>query len=443
MMIPQAPALDTLAALRRGDLAGVRELRFADGLAEFPDEVFGLADTLEVLDLGRGTLAGLPRDLGRLRRLRVLFASGHRFTRLPPPLGDCAMLSQIGCRGAALTEVPAEALPPSLRWLTLTDNAIERLPEALGERPRLQKLMLAGNRLTELPASLAGAHRLELIRLAANRLDALPAWLAALPRLAWAAWAGNPLERDPRPGEVGRVPWCELEIGALLGEGASGRVYEALWRDPARGRARPVAVKLFKGAMTSDGLPEREMAACLAAGPHPRLTGALGRIAGHPAGTDGLVMRLVPAGWRTLAGPPSPETCSRDVYDRDVGLEPGAALRIARDVAAAAAHLHGRGLLHGDLYAHNTLWDGSDGAAVLSDFGAASALPRGPEGDALRRIEVRAWGLLLGELLDRCAPTPAGIVDLRALEAACVGLEPSRRPPMADVLRTLEALAAP
>ncbi|GEP01637.1 hypothetical protein [Methylobacterium haplocladii] len=58
---------DTLAALRRGDLAGVRELRLTGGLSEFPREIFGLADSLEVLDLSGGTLADLPADIGRLR----------------------------------------------------------------------------------------------------------------------------------------------------------------------------------------------------------------------------------------------------------------------------------------------------------------------------------------------------------------------------------------
>ena len=54
-----------------------------------------------------------------------------------------------------------------------------------------------------------------------------------------------------------------------------------------------------------------------------------------------------------------------------------------RDAAAeACAHLHARGILHGDLYGHNILWDGTDGAAVVSDFGAASTLPAGPAGAA-------------------------------------------------------------
>jgi hypothetical protein len=63
--------------LRRGDLSGVSELRLP-GLAEFPQEVFGLADTLELLDVSGGALTSLPNEMGRLHRLRVLFCFGQR-----------------------------------------------------------------------------------------------------------------------------------------------------------------------------------------------------------------------------------------------------------------------------------------------------------------------------------------------------------------------------
>ncbi len=434
MTSPMATA-DILQALRRGDLAGARELRLPGGLTDFPPEIFGLADTLEVLDLGVGHLTTLPDDMGRLGKLRVLFCSDNRFERLPPSLGDCASLSQLGFRGTGMREVPGEALPPALRWLTLTDNRIEHLPDALGERPLLQKLMLSGNRLRQLPAGLAKAENLELVRLASNGLEHLARWLLELPRLAWISWAGNPFERGSARSDVALVPWAHLETAELLGEGASGRVHRALWRRPV-GDPLAVAVKLFKGAMTSDGLPEREMAACLAAGNHPHLTGALGQLVDHPERLQGLVMPLLPARWRVLAGPPSLASCSRDVYDPALRFGPGAALRIATAAAAAAGHLHSLGILHGDLYGHNILCDPATGDAVLGDFGAASILPSTRESEALQRIEVRAWGLLLGELLDRCAEE-SPLSGLRALQSACVDPDPEMRPLMGDVLTAL------
>jgi hypothetical protein len=370
-----------LKALRRGDLAGARELRL-HGLSEFPREIFALADTLEILDLGGGALTALPDDMGRLHRLRALFCSGTHFERLPEALGDCASLSQIGFRGCGLREIPGEALPPMLRWLTLTDNQIEVLPVELGERPQLQKLMLAGNRLRDLPPSMKNATKLELLRLSCNRFEALPAWLGDLPGLAWISWSGNPLERGLDAANAADVPWAHLDIGEPIGEGTSGRVHRAIWTMDGAGQGQGVALKLFKGALTSDGLPEREIAACLAAGQHPNLTSAFGRLTEHPEGVEALLMPLLPADWRPLAGPPSLASCSRDIYPPGLRLAPETALRIARDIAAAAAHLHRRGILHGDLYAHNTLWDGASGEAVLSDFGAACALPAGPEGES-------------------------------------------------------------
>jgi hypothetical protein len=423
----------TLDALRRGDLAGARSLKLR-GLTEFPREILGLAETLEVLDLSGNALTSLPDDLGRLGKLRVLFCSGNRFERLPPVLGDCPVLSQVGFRGSGVREVPAEALPPALRWLTLTDNAIEALPEAIGQRPALQKLMLSGNRLDALPDSLAGADNLELLRLSANRLAALPVWLTDLPRLAWLAWAGNPFDRGA-PASSPTIAWSDLRPGRLLGQGASGVVHEAAWT--TGGETRSVALKLFKGAMTSDGLPEREMAACLAAGAHPNLTGALGRMVDHPEDAQGLLMPLLPADWRVLAGPPSLESCSRDVYASELRLDLDVVLRIARDVGTGAAHLHATGLSHGDLYAHNTLWDGTTGRAVLSDLGGASFLPDGPD-DPLRRLDVLAWGLLLGELMERCDAS-ALPVQLLELQRRCVAPDPAARPTMVEAVDALSA----
>ena len=346
---------------------------------------------------------------------------------------------------ASLEAVPADALPSSRRGVTLTGNRIARRPESLGQRPLLQKLMLSGNRLQVLPDGLAGAPALELLRLSANRFERLPCWLPELPRLAWLAWAGNPMDGPGTPSHAATVPWNQLSMGPVLGEGASGTVRRATWTGDGAAAGRPVAVKLFKNAMTSDGLPGHEMAACLQAGEHPHLVGTLGRLAGHPSGTEGLVMTLLPDDWRPLAAPPSLRSCSRDVYDPALRLRPDAVLRIARGVGAATAHLHRRGLLHGDLYAHNVLWDGTRGDARLSDLGAASILPAPmppastparTTAAALRRLDVLAWGVLLGELLQRCDPAP-GLEPLLAVQRACTRPEPRSRPDLAEALASL------
>ena len=435
--------MDTLAKLRAGQLTGLKRLDLSCGLTEFPPEIFQLADSLEILNLSGNALSSLPNDLHRLTRLRILFCSDNQFTELPACLGQCAQLSMIGFKANQIEHVHGTALPPLLRWLILTDNRISHLPDELGQRPLLQKLMLAGNRLQQLPHSLANCHRLELIRLAANQLREVPDWLLALPRLSWLAYAGNPLRENanaPRSSDnTPNIDWSHLALEQPLGEGASGIIYQTQWNAPAQ-RAQCVAVKLYKGSITSDGSPLNEMNACIAAGQHPNLINVLGRVVNHPNQQAGLVMELIAPSFSNLAALPSFDSCSRDVYTDSTRFTAESALRIARGIASAAAHLHAHGICHGDLYGHNILFN-AQGDCLLGDFGAACfhATDDSPRSRALQRIEVRAFGILLGELLARI---DSGLSDqqrtsLEHLQQRCVQPEVLARPDFAEIVKTL------
>ncbi len=437
--------MHTLAQLKTGQLAGITRLDLCCGLTEFPREIFELADSLEILNLSGNALSSLPDDLHRLPHLRVLFCSDNLFTELPVCLGQCAKLSMIGFKANQISHVPAAALPPQLRWLILTDNRISQLPDELGQRPLLQKLMLAGNHLAHLPESLAQCTNLELIRIASNRLTHLPAWLLALPSLTWLAYAGNPVEmaEEVAPDDTTpNIPWSELEMAEVLGEGASGVIRKALWTP----LAQPVAVKLYKGTITSDGSPLHEMQACIAAGLHPNLIKVEGRVVGHPEAQAALVMDLIDPSYRNLAALPSLASCTRDIYEPTTRFSLEVALRMARGIASVAAHLHRHGITHGDLYGHNILWN-EVGDCLLGDFGAASfhATADTLQTRALQRIEVRAFGVLLGELLERI---DTGLNDatrqlLEGLQARCCQPEVLARPSFEDVEALLQSVPHP
>ncbi|MBS4703720.1 leucine-rich repeat-containing protein kinase family protein [Aeromonas veronii] len=453
--------MHTLEQLRAGELCGARHLKLSENLTEFPTEILSLKETLEVLDLTGNQLSTLPDELAGFGKLRIIFCSENRFTELPEVLGRCPALTMVGFKANRIATVSARALPAGLRWLILTDNAIEQLPDELGQCDALQKLMLAGNRLRELPASLANCRNLELLRIAANRIERFPEWLLSLPRLSWLAYSGNPFSE----GEEARViddthvaplAWETLALGELLGQGASGVIHRAtLVANPAdevtqasgRADASQVAVKLFKGAVTSDGLPRCEMAASLAAGSHPNLIKVIGKVADHPSGIPALVMELIDPAFANLAGPPSLDSCTRDVYPEGLHLSVPDALAMAQGIASVAGHLHRAGIMHGDLYGHNILFSrGSDAPAraLLGDFGAASLYDRSDRERALglERLEVRAFGCLLEELLAHCDTQDSPLDGLHQLKAACLSELPAARPDFAYIECQLAAARA-
>ena len=451
----------TLAALRSGELQGITRLDLACDLEEFPPEIFELADSLEVLNLSGNSLAALPDDLSRLSKLRVLFCSDNRFTELPEVLSSCARLEMVGFKANRISEVAAAAIAPGLRWLILTDNQIKALPDSIGNCVRLQKLMLAGNQLEVLPEAMGGCVGLELLRISANRFEALPEWLLQLPRLTWLAFGGNPVAAPPPApsAAVARLDWQDIELAEKLGEGASGVIHKAHWQPSPQqagqavaGQAvagQPVAVKLFKGAVTSDGFPAEEMAACLAAGNHPHLIGVIGELSGHPEGSSGLVMPWVDPEYRSLAGPPDLATCTRDIYGDEQRFSLAMVLDLAQGLAAAGEHLHARGILHGDFYAHNVLYR-PEGGCFLGDFGAASFYPPQSSGGAnlFEALEVRAFGCMLGELLDRCvlehceSEQEGRLASLKALQLRCMATVAASRPRFAELVAELAGLQA-
>ncbi|WP_429101915.1 leucine-rich repeat-containing protein kinase family protein [Aeromonas veronii] len=453
--------MHTLEQLRAGELCGARHLKLSENLAVFPHEILSLKETLEVLDLTGNQLSTLPDELAGFGKLRIIFCSENRFTELPEVLGRCPALTMVGFKANRIVTVSARALPAGLRWLILTDNAVEQLPDELGQCDALQKLMLAGNHLRELPTSLANCRNLELLRIAANRIERFPEWLLSLPRLSWLAYSGNPFSEGAEAraiddADVTPLAWETLALGELLGQGASGVIHRAtLVANPAdevtqasdRGDDSQVAVKLFKGAVTSDGLPRCEMAASLAAGTHPNLIKVIGKVADHPSGIPALVMELIDPAFANLAGPPSLDSCTRDVYPEGLHLSVPDALAMAHGIASVAGHLHRAGIMHGDLYGHNILFARGPDAparALLGDFGAASLYDRCDRERAvgLERLEVRAFGCLLEELLAHCDTQDSPLDGLHQLKAACLSELPAERPDFAYIERQLAAAHA-
>lgn len=393
--------MHTLEDLESGALAGARHVKLTHlGLTEFPHQLLQLADTLETLDLSGNQLTTLPDSFARFQQLRIFFASNNPLTELPAVLGQCLQLEMVGCKACRIAHVPAHSLPPRLRWLILTDNQLQQLPDSLGQRPRLQKLMLSCNQLRTLPP-LHACTQLELLRIASNQLTQLPASMLSLPALAWPAIAGNPITLNTEQcalveSSEKAIFYGDLLCHELLGEGASGQVVRATHVPTGQ----DIALKIFKAAHTSDGTPQSELVAGMAATAHPCLLAPLAPVVGHPQGKLAMALPLLPAGCVNLAGPPSLQSCTRDIYAPTTRLTPATAQQLLQCIRSAVTHLHAHGVVHGDLYAHNIVWEPSTGHAILGDLGAGVLTGdlSATEVAALHTMEWRAFAHLEAEI---------------------------------------------
>ena len=157
---------------------------------------------------------------------------------------------------------------------------------------------------------------------------------------------------EPSPSATPVVPGHVLE--ELLGRGGSGQV----WRARPRSGGPPVAVKVLVR-----GDPERQEreAALLAELDHPhlvRLHSVVRREVRGGSAQVALVLDLLEGG--SLAA----------LLARRGRLRPGEVVTTVAPIAAALAHAHDRGVVHGDLSPGNIVFT-AEGRPVLTDLGTA------------------------------------------------------------------------
>ena len=429
---------NSLEDLKSGKLIGTKRLKLACGLKAFPEEILSLSETLEILDLSDNELTDLPDSIAQLKKLRIIFFARNNFTEFPKVLSKCTNLTMIGFKSNQIETVPENAFPKKLNWLILTDNKIKKLPKSIGDCTLLQKCALAGNLMEELPSEMVKCVNLELLRVSANKLKTIPNWLFELPKLSWVAFGGNPASHSIQMDtDLESIDWNDFTIQELLGEGASGFISKANWIS----KQEDVAIKIFKGDVTSDGLPEDEMGIAIAAGIHDSLIQVLGKIKNHTEGKIGLIMELIAPAYINLGNPPNFETCTRDVFDESFTFNGDELLKIAKSIASVSTQLHNKGINHGDLYAHNILVN-KTADCLLGDFGAASFYDvKSEQTGNIERVEVRAYSCLIEDIL-----TLVGEKEInnnlrnkwQKLISDCRNLDVKSRPSFAELLKKLD-----
>ena len=347
---------------------------------------------VEYLDLSYNCLSILPETFELFQKLKILFLSNNNFIKIPNVISKLKNIEIISFRNNHLIEV--DNIPNTVNWLILTSNSIEKITN-LGHLCNLRKLMLSGNLLNSLPNDIINCQKIELIRLSNNKFEEVPKCIFELNNLAWISMANNPC--FPLPKIPDNMHFLDKKNGLLkekIGEGTSGIVYKSIFNNSE------VAMKTYKNKMTSDGLATNEIYILSTINPHDNLINIIGLLYEQDkTNIQGMIMPLF-NDYKQLGNPPSFKTITRDVYENNIELSKNNDNNnnLINQIDCAINYLHQNNIIHGDLYAHNIIYNKQNNHPVLTDFGASFIISDKILLDEFIKIEKRALNILKNEI---------------------------------------------
>ena len=123
----------TLEQVLGGQVAdSCHRVRIKGVMSHLPPLAVSNLRSVEMLDVSGSCLEHFPHNLSELRLLKILFASSNSFS-CAPPLHSLPSLEMLAFRCNRMVDFPRAALPQQLRWLILTDNCIQQIPDEIGK----------------------------------------------------------------------------------------------------------------------------------------------------------------------------------------------------------------------------------------------------------------------------------------------------------------------
>ncbi|KAK1265514.1 Disease resistance protein RPS5 [Acorus gramineus] len=170
-------------------------------LSQISNGFFQSMTNLRVLDMSNTEIKSLPKELGRLTRLRHLYLN-NTFHRAIP---ECPNLSTLLLQRNTFSEISGGLFQstPNLRVLDMAghyESHITRLPEGIGLLTELQHLNLSWTRISSLPVELGRLTKLRQLYLDhTSDLDSIPRFFQSMTNLrvldlSWTSIESLPIE---------------------------------------------------------------------------------------------------------------------------------------------------------------------------------------------------------------------------------------------------------
>ncbi|QTA85600.1 COR domain-containing protein [Desulfonema magnum] len=168
-----------------------------------------------VLDLSHRNITQLPREIGRLRNLFVLYLGSNQLRELPREIVHLKNLTQLDLNSNQLTEFPKHIVQlKNLFRLDLSFNQVAELPREIVQLKNLTILDLTSNQMNRLPTEIIHLKKLKILELDQNPLTFPPMEIVArgLPAVT------NYLKKSDKGGQI----LYEAKL-MIVGQGGVGK----------------------------------------------------------------------------------------------------------------------------------------------------------------------------------------------------------------------------
>jgi len=180
-------------------------------------------ENLQILDMDGNRITSIPREIGKLQRMRTLLLAENQLSSIPwtslenlndlnqldissnklsgdllpssLPSITLSSLSNFDMHTNTLESLPSNLILPSLTQFNATQNAITAAGTFFTSTPRLCHLSLSQNQLPSLPDGVVHLHYLRTLDISNNIIEHIDPRLGLLDDLTTFMWQGNVLRQ--------------------------------------------------------------------------------------------------------------------------------------------------------------------------------------------------------------------------------------------------------